>query len=74
MLQKDFAEALAAADEVVLAPLHAPEKVPANDRLDVERLAADLRTNDVPARLIASVEDTATHLAERAVPGTRWSS
>jgi UDP-N-acetylmuramate: L-alanyl-gamma-D-glutamyl-meso-diaminopimelate ligase len=69
VFQKDFAEALANADEVVLAPLHAPEKVPANDRLDVERLAADLRTNDVPARLIPSVEETATHLAERAVPG-----
>ena len=54
---------------MVLAPLYAPEKVPANDRLDVEKLAADLRTNDVPARLIAGVDETAIHLAERAVPG-----
>jgi hypothetical protein len=32
----------------VLAPLYAPEKVPEADRLDVERLAADLRREDVP--------------------------
>jgi UDP-N-acetylmuramate: L-alanyl-gamma-D-glutamyl-meso-diaminopimelate ligase len=69
VFQKDFVEALAVADEVVLAPLYAPEKLPADDRLDVERLAADLRTQDVPARLIPTVEETVTHLAERAGPG-----
>ncbi len=37
----------------MLAPLYAPEKVPEGERLDVERLAADLRREDVPARLIA---------------------
>jgi UDP-N-acetylmuramate: L-alanyl-gamma-D-glutamyl-meso-diaminopimelate ligase len=69
VFQTDFADALTAADEVVLAPLYAPEKVPAAERLDVERLAADLRSQDVPARLIGSVEETAAHLADRAVPG-----
>jgi UDP-N-acetylmuramate: L-alanyl-gamma-D-glutamyl-meso-diaminopimelate ligase len=69
VFQTDFAGALAVADEVVLAPLFSPEKVPAADRLDVDRLAADLRREDVPARVIASVADTAAHLAERAVPG-----
>jgi UDP-N-acetylmuramate: L-alanyl-gamma-D-glutamyl-meso-diaminopimelate ligase len=69
IFQRAFAEALAEADEVVLAPLYAPEKLPADDRLDVERVAAELRTNDVPARLIAGVDATAAHLAERAVPG-----
>jgi UDP-N-acetylmuramate: L-alanyl-gamma-D-glutamyl-meso-diaminopimelate ligase len=69
VFQADFADALSAADEVVLAPLYAPEKIPEGDRLDVERLAADLRREDVPARLIASVDETAAHLAERAAPG-----
>jgi UDP-N-acetylmuramate: L-alanyl-gamma-D-glutamyl-meso-diaminopimelate ligase len=69
VFQTDFAEALTVADEVVLAPLYAPEKVPAAERLDVERLAADLRSQDVPARLINTVDETAAHLAERAVPG-----
>jgi UDP-N-acetylmuramate: L-alanyl-gamma-D-glutamyl-meso-diaminopimelate ligase len=69
VFQSAFADALAHADEVVLAPLWAPEKVPADDRLDVERLAADLRTQDVPARLIPTAAATAQHLAERAAPG-----
>jgi UDP-N-acetylmuramate: L-alanyl-gamma-D-glutamyl-meso-diaminopimelate ligase len=69
VFQREFALALAVADEVVLAPLHAPENLPANDRLDVERLAADLRAADVPARVAPTVEETAAHLAERAGPG-----
>jgi UDP-N-acetylmuramate: L-alanyl-gamma-D-glutamyl-meso-diaminopimelate ligase len=69
VFQADFASALAVADEVVLAPLFAPEKVPLDERLDVDRLAADLRREDVPARVIASVADTAVHLGERASPG-----
>jgi UDP-N-acetylmuramate: L-alanyl-gamma-D-glutamyl-meso-diaminopimelate ligase len=69
VFQHDFADALSVADEVVLAPLYSPEKVPEGERLDVERLAADLRREDIPARLIASVDETAAHLAERAAPG-----
>ena len=69
IFQHEFADALSVADEVVLAPLYAPEKVPEAERLDVERLAADLRREDVPARLIASVDETAAHMAERAAPG-----
>jgi UDP-N-acetylmuramate: L-alanyl-gamma-D-glutamyl-meso-diaminopimelate ligase len=69
VFQTGFAEALTVADEVVLAPLYAPEKIPANERLDVERLAADLRSQDVPARLVATVDETVNHLVERAVPG-----
>jgi UDP-N-acetylmuramate: L-alanyl-gamma-D-glutamyl-meso-diaminopimelate ligase len=69
IFQTDFADALSVADEVVLAPLYAPEKVPDAERLDVERLAADLRRVDVPARLIATVDATVAHIAERASPG-----
>jgi len=69
VFQHDFVDALAVADEVVLAPLHAPEKVPADQRLDVERVAADLRSHEVPARLISGVAGTVEHLALRAAPG-----
>src|SRR5260221_3113733 len=69
VFQADFADALSVADEVVLAPLYAPEKVPEGERLDVERLAADLRREDVPARLIPTVDETVEHLATRAAPG-----
>jgi len=69
VFQADFADALSVADEVVLAPLYAPEKVPEGERLDVERLAGDLRREDVPARLVPTVEATVAHIAERASPG-----
>jgi UDP-N-acetylmuramate: L-alanyl-gamma-D-glutamyl-meso-diaminopimelate ligase len=69
VFQKGFAEALSVADEVVLAPLYAPHKVPEAERLDVERLAADLRSEDLPARLIPTVEATVAHLSERVSPG-----
>jgi len=74
VFQLDFVDALAVADEVVLAPAYAPEKVPAAERLDVERLAADLRSHEVPARLVSGVPPTVEHLASRAAPGTRSSS
>jgi UDP-N-acetylmuramate: L-alanyl-gamma-D-glutamyl-meso-diaminopimelate ligase len=69
VFQRDFVDALALADEVVLAPLYAPEKVPEHERLDVERLAADLRSLDIPARVVAGADATAEHLAKRAGPG-----
>jgi len=69
VFQQDFVDALAVADEVVLAPAYAPEKVPATERLDVERLAADLRSHEVPARLVSGVPATVEHLASRAAPG-----
>ena len=69
VFQVGFADALSVADEVVLAPLYAPEKIPAGQRLDVDRLAADLRREDIPARVIPSVDELAAHLAERAAPG-----
>ena len=50
-------------------PLYAPEKVPAAERLDIDRLAADLRARDVPARVAPTVEETVAHLADRAGPG-----
>jgi len=69
VFQEGFADALSVADEVVLAPLYAPEKIDPAERLDVDRVAADLRREDVPARVIATVDEMATHMAERAAPG-----
>jgi N-acetylglutamate synthase-like GNAT family acetyltransferase len=69
VFQQGFVDALAHADEVVIAPLYAPEKIPEAERLDVERLATELRSRDIPARVIPSVDKTAQHLAERAAPG-----
>ncbi len=69
VFQADFADALSVADEVVLAPLFAPEKIAPAERLDVDRVAADLRREDVPARVIGNADDMAAHMAERAAPG-----
>jgi UDP-N-acetylmuramate: L-alanyl-gamma-D-glutamyl-meso-diaminopimelate ligase len=69
VFQHDFVEPLAIADEVVLAPLYSPEKVPEGERLDVEKLAADLRSQEIPTRVIAGAEATAEHLVKRAAPG-----
>jgi UDP-N-acetylmuramate: L-alanyl-gamma-D-glutamyl-meso-diaminopimelate ligase len=69
VFQEQFVDALSVADEVVLAPLYAPEKVPEGERLDVERLAGELRREDIPARVIPTVDATVAHIAERAAPG-----
>ncbi len=69
VFQAEFADALSVADEVVLAPLYAAEKVPVAERLDVELLAAELRKEDVPARLVPTVDETVEHIATRASPG-----
>ena len=69
VFQEGFADALTVADEVLLAPLYAPEKIPAAERLDVDRVAADLRKEDIPARVFPTVDSMAAHLADRAAPG-----
>jgi UDP-N-acetylmuramate: L-alanyl-gamma-D-glutamyl-meso-diaminopimelate ligase len=69
VFQKEFAEALSGADEVVVTALHAPEKIPPQDRFDPERLAADLRGRGTAARLIADVNAIVDHVEERVQPG-----
>ena len=39
------------------------------ERLDVEKLASDLRGLEIPARVLAGAEATAEHLSKRAAPG-----
>ncbi len=67
--QAEFAEAFAPADEVVVTRLWNPDAVPAAERFDPERLAADLRSRDTAARLIPDVEAIVNHVAERVQPG-----
>ncbi|MBI4508462.1 MAG: GNAT family N-acetyltransferase [Deltaproteobacteria bacterium] len=67
--QNEFADALAAADEVVVAPLFQPEKIPPGERFDIERLASDLRGRGTAARALPSVEAIVPHVASRVQPG-----
>ena len=69
VFQRDFAEALALADEVLIGAVHMPEKAPAGNRLDVEQLAADVRKHGVPARAIPKVEGIVDYLANRLSAG-----
>jgi len=69
VFQDAYAEAFGAVDEVLIGAVDQPEKAPEGDRLDPERLAADLRGRGVPARFIATVPAIAEYLAERAAPG-----
>ncbi len=69
VFQKDYAEAFAEADEIIVGAVSHPEKAPANDRFDPERLAADLRGKGVPARHVSDVEQIVAQVAERAAAG-----
>ncbi|HEX4459618.1 MAG TPA: GNAT family N-acetyltransferase, partial [Polyangia bacterium] len=69
VFQKDYAEAFAEADEIIVGAVSHPEKAPPNDRFDPERLAADLRGKGVPARHVSDVEQIVAQVAERAAAG-----
>ena len=67
--QAEFADAFALADEVVVARLWHPEGIPAAERFDAEKLAADLRSRGTAARMIPEVPAIVEHVAERVQPG-----
>jgi UDP-N-acetylmuramate: L-alanyl-gamma-D-glutamyl-meso-diaminopimelate ligase len=69
LFQKEYAEAFAAADEIVIGAVHLPEKAPLGDRLDPERLAADLRGKGLAARHIADVGTIVEQVAGTAAAG-----
>jgi len=52
VLQSDLARSLALADEVIVAGVFRSEAVPENERLELPALAAEIRENGCPARLL----------------------
>jgi UDP-N-acetylmuramate: L-alanyl-gamma-D-glutamyl-meso-diaminopimelate ligase len=69
VFQKEYAEALAVADEVVVGAVHLPDKAPAGNRLDTEQLAAEVRARGVPARALATADEIVEHLSPRLAAG-----
>ncbi len=69
VFQTEFAEAFTAADEVVISAVHQPDKAPADRRLDVEKLATDIRKHGVPARTIPDAAGIVEHIAQRVTAG-----
>jgi UDP-N-acetylmuramate: L-alanyl-gamma-D-glutamyl-meso-diaminopimelate ligase len=66
--QTEYAESFDHADEVLLAPL-GRAGLPADERLDVERLARDLRVRGRAAEAYSSVEAIGERVVEGAQPG-----
>jgi UDP-N-acetylmuramate: L-alanyl-gamma-D-glutamyl-meso-diaminopimelate ligase len=69
--EREFAQALAVADRVVVAGLYQPEKIPEQDRLSVARVIEDINgsTRDGRARVIDNAEDIAEYVASNAASG-----
>ncbi|HYM79754.1 MAG TPA: UDP-N-acetylmuramate:L-alanyl-gamma-D-glutamyl-meso-diaminopimelate ligase [Candidatus Dormibacteraeota bacterium] len=56
VLQSDLARSLAQADEVIVAGVFRSESVPENERLELPALAAEIKQNGRPARLLADAD------------------
>ena len=69
VFQTEFADALTVADEVVLAPLYAPEKVPRPSAWTSSAWPPTCAARTSPPASSPTVDETVNHLADRAVPG-----
>jgi UDP-N-acetylmuramate: L-alanyl-gamma-D-glutamyl-meso-diaminopimelate ligase len=69
IFQRELAEALAVADIAVVAGVPNPEKVPAADRLDSGKLAADIGARGGDGRFIESVPQIVDRVVAEARPG-----
>ena len=56
VLQSDLAHSLAQADQVIVANVFRSEAVPENERLELPALAAEIKQNGRPARLLADAD------------------
>jgi UDP-N-acetylmuramate: L-alanyl-gamma-D-glutamyl-meso-diaminopimelate ligase len=64
-----YTSAFDAASRVYLAPLHAPQKVPEDQRLDTFALADAISTRGITAKAFGSIEPLRDAVLERAAPG-----
>jgi len=66
IFQRELATSLSAADVVVVAKIHRFEKVPPGQRLDPDRLVADLAAAGTQAHYLADAEAILAHVAAHA--------
>jgi UDP-N-acetylmuramate: L-alanyl-gamma-D-glutamyl-meso-diaminopimelate ligase len=64
VFQREFTAALSEADEVILAGVFGAEKIPPQERLSPEEVAAELRASGRPAALLPEVDGIVSRLAE----------
>jgi UDP-N-acetylmuramate: L-alanyl-gamma-D-glutamyl-meso-diaminopimelate ligase len=69
VFRKEFAAALAEADEAVLAGVFGAEKIPEEERLSPEEVAADIRELGRPAAFVPGVDEIVARLASSCGPG-----
>lgn len=71
VFEREFARALALADRVIVSGVHQPEKIPAPERLSVQRVIESINDSQCQNRavLIEGADNIAAHLAAHAVPG-----
>ncbi len=70
VFQDAFAEAFAAADEVLFCrPHEKPDNLPQEQRIDMDRLCADITARGTPAMVIPDIDELAAEAARRSRPG-----
>ena len=69
VFQGEYAEAFDMADEIVIAAVDRPERVPEGERFSVERLVEDLRGRGLSARYIPDVESIVLCIGREARDG-----
>jgi UDP-N-acetylmuramate: L-alanyl-gamma-D-glutamyl-meso-diaminopimelate ligase len=69
VFQNELAEALALADQAVISEITDLQKIPENDRLDPDKLAADIARHGGQGRYIHSVDDIVATVVAEAKPG-----
>jgi UDP-N-acetylmuramate: L-alanyl-gamma-D-glutamyl-meso-diaminopimelate ligase len=67
--QHEFAEAFAHADEVIVAKMFDPSKIPEDERFDPERLALDLHRSGTKGSYIPEIPAIVKQIVESAAPG-----
>ena len=66
LFQKELGAAFAAADEVLLAPVHGRASLASDEALDTELLAAAIRAGSKPARALERIDELYDILKQRA--------
>jgi UDP-N-acetylmuramate: L-alanyl-gamma-D-glutamyl-meso-diaminopimelate ligase len=70
IFEREFTEALALADRIVVAGLHQPEKIPEGDRLSVENVVREINRVSGENRAVAieKAPEIAAYVAQNALP------
>jgi UDP-N-acetylmuramate: L-alanyl-gamma-D-glutamyl-meso-diaminopimelate ligase len=69
VFQERLAACFEAADEIIVASVFHPDEIPAEQRLDPDRLVRELAARGRPARFLADADAIASHLTQAAKPG-----